>query len=541
MREESIARGTLVLTVASFFNRFVGFALRILLIRIVGSEGIGLFVRASSVYVFLLSFASAGVPVAVAKLIAEERASHRAGPGDPHARRAGAPLRLIVDVALGIILVTCIIMTIFYILAARSIADFILKDPRTYAVMLCTAPALLVVGIDSAFRGCFQGLRWMEPIALSQTIERVVSAIVSLCMAYILIANGLEAAAAGISLGMVAGESAGLATLFIFYRRYVNLNQSVQGYGSGGARGARGREGGRNGEEVDLFGLLGDIFRIAVPVAVGRIAASAAHMMSAFLIPLRLQAGGMSLSKATSLYGDFAGVGLALVSFPTIFTIALSANLVPAVSSTAAERDYVKMARQVREAVRVTLITGLPLCSIFYALANPLCRIVFSAPEAGPVLSGLAIGAVFMYIRITTSSILQGLGMATLSVVSFIAGSLADFVLIYLFGAEPLIGIHAAVIGFGAGAALNSWINLRAISRKLNMSWNWPGMIWSPVAGCAMLIIALPGFFEAVFEATGSEISALGVSLFAAIVFYGAILVVTGAVHIKAVWMALRR
>ncbi|HHV62738.1 MAG TPA: polysaccharide biosynthesis protein [Firmicutes bacterium] len=525
MREESIARGTLVLTVASFFNRFIGFVLRIVLIRIVGSEGIGLYVRASSVYMLLLSFASAGVPVAVAKLIAEVRAG-RGRPGDQCPYGAGASPRLIVNVALSIILITCTVITVFYILTARFVAGLFLKDPRTYAAMLCTAPALLIVGVDSAFRGYFQGIRWMEPIALSQTIERIVSAVASLCMSYILIASSLEAAAAGISLGMVAGEAAGLATLFAFYSRCINLNHTSRGREVGDAR---------------ISKLLVDIFRIALPVAVGRIAASAAHMMSAFLIPLRLQAGGVSLSRATSLYGDFTGVGLALVSFPTVFTIALSANLVPAVSRTSAERNYERMARQVREAVRVTLITGLPLCSIFYALADPLCRVVFDTPEAGPVLSGLAAGAVFMYIRITTSSILQGLGMATLAVVSFVIGSLADFVVIYLFGAEPSIGIHAAVIGFGVGAALNSWINLRALSRRLRMRWDWPGMLWSPVAGCTGLILALPGFYEAVFQATGSEIISLGVSLFTSAVFYGAVLVVTGAVHIKSVWMALRR
>ena len=67
----SFIRGTVVLMVAVFLTKLLGFVYRIQFMRIAGEEAVGIYMTAYPAFIFFLSLVQLGVPIAIAKVIAE--------------------------------------------------------------------------------------------------------------------------------------------------------------------------------------------------------------------------------------------------------------------------------------------------------------------------------------------------------------------------------------------------------------------------------------------------------------------------------------
>ena len=170
--------------------RFVGAAMRILLAAIFGDEGIGLYQMAYPVYSSLLAISTAGIPVAVSKLVSENIALR-------DFREAARVFRI----AMVILSLTGLVIALLLFFGAEIVAERIVKEPRAVYPIMAIAPAIFFVTIMSAIRGFFQGQQKMIPTAASQVVEQIGRVAVSLALALWLLPVGLEFAAAGAAAG----------------------------------------------------------------------------------------------------------------------------------------------------------------------------------------------------------------------------------------------------------------------------------------------------------------------------------------------------
>lgn len=203
LRKQSFIQGAMILLAAGLLNRVLGFVPRIALPRMIGAEGVGLIQLVFPFTIVLLTLISGGIPLAVAKLVAE---------ADSKGDSAGASriLKLAVSISLGISLIAVVVC----LLLSDFIATRIMTDSRVHSAFLAMIPVLPLVAVSSVWRGYFQGKQNMVPTAMSQTAETVFRIVFTLLFAWLLLPFGLEAAAAGGVLGMVAGECAGLLVLW---------------------------------------------------------------------------------------------------------------------------------------------------------------------------------------------------------------------------------------------------------------------------------------------------------------------------------------
>ncbi|RDV82415.1 stage V sporulation protein B [Ammonifex thiophilus] len=428
MARQSLLAGTAVLTFASLLNRLLGFIYQIFLIRILQAEGIGLFSMVFPLYVMALVLGSAGIPAAVAKLVAEAQAQGNPG-------RIARIFRL----ALLLTAVSSLLVTAAAFALAPLMAQRILTNPQAYLPFVCLLPSIPIVSLCSVFRGLYQGWQDMSPTASSQIIEQVVRVFSGLALAFCLAPSGVAAASCGASLGVVAGETAGFLFLLFLFRRQLPLVSS-----------------GKDGLWKEFFPLIS----FALPVTFTRLSSTLFLSLEALLIPHRLVAGGHSISEATALYGQFAGVAETLLYTPSIVTVSLATALVPAVAEAAASRDPYLLRSRIYNALRLTLIVGLPSAATLYLLATPLCQQIFGYPEAGVPLRLLALGAPFLYLQQTTTSILQGLGYPFLPFRNLVLASSAKIALLFWLTALPPLGIKGAALAFAAGYFFMAVLNL---------------------------------------------------------------------------------
>ena len=164
MANVSFLRGAMVLTIAGIVVKILGGINRILLSRLLGGEGIGLYQMAYPVYILLLSIVGAGIPIAVSIMVAEQAA-----------RGNFSGTRRILHVTLSVMFVVAILCGIGMVVGARVLVDTgLVSDPRAYLPLAVLAPALSLSILTCCFRGYFQGLQLMTPTAVSQMIDQFV-------------------------------------------------------------------------------------------------------------------------------------------------------------------------------------------------------------------------------------------------------------------------------------------------------------------------------------------------------------------------------
>ena len=461
MARRTFVYGAVILLGANLLNRLLGFAYQYLIMINIGGEAYGLFNMVFPIYMLALVITTAGIPLAIAKMVSEEVSLGRIS-------NAQSIFRL----SLWLLSISGAIVSIALYFLSPYIAHRVFSDPRVVNVFLICTPAIFIVSVSSVFRGYFQGLQNMVPTAISQICEQLVRVAVGYTSALRLLSNGVEWAAAGLALGMLAGEFVGLISIVFQYQR---------------AKSKITREG--PATSYSSRQILSRLWQLASPVTVGRLLSTGLSSLDAIIIPLRLQVAGYTAREAVTLFGQLGGSAFTLLTFPSVFTFALATSLVPAISEAAIRRQLNVVRARSAEAIRLTILIGIPCLIILFYFSRPLTAF-FKSADIAPILRVLALGGIFSYIQQTTTGILQGLGKVHLPVLhSIIAAIIRIPALIYLT-ALPQWGLRGTAWAFTLGYFIMAVLNLMAISRYTGMPLDLQRFVLQPVfGGVGMLLV----------------------------------------------------
>jgi len=501
--------------IAGFINRILGFIMRVVLVRLIGDEGIGLFQMVFNIYLSLVILTTGGFPTAVSKLISEKIA---------HNKYLQA-VRIFKNAAVLVICLSSIFALILFF-SASFISSSILADQRTYYSLLAIAPAIIFCSAASIFRGFFQGLQIMTPSALSQIFEQVIRFISTIFLIYLTAGRGIEYTGAGIALGIGIGELAGFILLAVFMIRTVsthfpkNINSK---------------------SATPVLITLKRLSQIAVPITAGQVFSSAMQSLEAIIIPARLQTAGYSIQESTSLFGHLSGMASPLILFPTVITVALTTSLVPAISKLKAQNNTAVIASRYLKVLWVIICMGIPSFVIFYRFGEAICGLVYGYPQAGLPLSILAFGTLPLYYLIASSGILYGLGKPMINLFNWFIGSSIKLVLMYYLTAEPQLGIAGASLSIVVQYYIIAYLNFRAIAHRIGMTVNVKKVIIKPLAAGMIMFFSIPYITEKIEILFGSTFQGLILNLLTAVLIYFATLILTGGVTIKDLKQFLNR
>ena len=206
---DSIIVASSILAVAQIIVRIISLVYRIPMIRIVGAEGMGYYANAYEVYQFLLLVSSNGIPVAFSLLSASYLA-----------KREYKNLQRLLKgtmVFAGMIGFVLAALTFF---GAGWIARAMFNMDEVAPSLRVLAPTIFVCALLGVYRGYFQGKNSMMPTAISQIIEQIIHAVVSVAAAWLLIGLGPSMGAAGGTLGTFLGAVGGLGFCVLIYHLY---------------------------------------------------------------------------------------------------------------------------------------------------------------------------------------------------------------------------------------------------------------------------------------------------------------------------------
>ena len=488
--------GATILAVGIATVKIIGMLYKIPLVSVIGDAGYADFSNAYNIYSVLLTISTAGLPVALSKMVSEASTMGRRD-------QVHKVFRVALSAFLALGLISFFIM---YFGAARLAG--LMGDSMAADSIRVLSPAVVCVGCLAAFRGYAQGHGNMVPTAASQVIEALCKLVIGLALAVYLMGLGRpeHEGAAGAIAGVTVGTILALGYMvvsFALQRRREDpcLDRSTDSAG----------------------GILKTLLTIAIPITLSSSMVGIVTVIDSALVQSQLQkalltvpdswalyedfldfgplsaalAGGADSAAALtaaeeasrSLYGNYAGT-LTIYNLPSSLMVAITASVIPAISAALARRSRKSARRIAAASLRMCAIAALPMGVGLLVLGEPIIRLLFRSLDpalAGALLSTLGVASIFVCVMMVCNSILQAYGFINLPVVIMLLGGVVKIAVNYNLVVMPQVGIYGAPMGNVLCFGLVCVLDLIVVSRVIP---GFPGLFslfGKPVLAAAVM------------------------------------------------------
>lgn len=392
-----------ILAAAGMISRVIGLLYRSPLHRVIGDLGMGYYNTAFNFYNIVLMISSYSIPAAISKVIAQKlalkeyRAAHK-----------------------------MFVCALGYVLAVGGVASLILffgaglfVEPEVIPVLRAFAPTIFVYGILGVLRGYFQAHKSMAQTSVSQILEQIANAIVSVGAAYLLIRSSFAAMEVPAdregkvlwgtkgAVGSAMGTGAGVLTALLFMLGMYALNKGL----------IHKRVRSDVHEDADSYG---DILKTITLVVTPFILSTAVYQLSSTVNNILYTRALPALKELDTVdihsrWGVFSGQSQTISNIPVAFASAMAVAMLPAVAQLTAAKKIGEARAKVGLAVKTTMIISIPCAVGLFALARPVTALLFKNTQesedlATGLLMALAVSVVFYSLSTLNSQILQGLG-----------------------------------------------------------------------------------------------------------------------------------
>ena len=493
-KKQNFIHGAAILTVGVIIMKLLGFIYKIPLGNILGDEGYSMFTSAYSIYFIFFTLATAGLPVALSRLIAEADANGRVKQEEKTFR-----------VALATFAVIGVIFALVLFLFPEWLAAKYLENPDAALSIKAMAPSILLVCLVSAYRGYCQGNGNMIPTTVDEVLEVLFKVISGLILASCLLKAGYgkPVGSAGAILGVSIGSVISLLYMIIYKRRHYSELSAPYTAGIHAPNDTPADD-----ELVDsAWKIVKDILSIGIPIAFGACIMAILNSVDSKLCMNRLQsAAGFSYYQAKVLYGVY-GKAQTLFNLPAAFITPLTIAIVPEISGAIAKGANAAARKTSADAMRISAVISLPMGVGLTVLAYPIMNVLYpNSNAAGPgLLAIMGAASFFVCTVLMENAILQASGHEKLTMVTMISGGIVKIIVNWFLVAQRSINIYGAPVGTLVSYVVMALINyificvalrhrpklLRIFARPLAASVLMGAAAWAIYGLCARFIGAV--------------------------------------------------
>lgn len=460
----SFIKSVFILGLGGFIAKLLGAFYRIPLTNIIGSYGMGIYQLVFPLFSLLLTISTAGIPVAVSKLVAEKAALRQYRQANKVFATALAMLA-----AFGL----CGSALLFFM--ADNIAALQGNADASSAYKLI-APAVFLVCVISAYRGYFQGLMQMTPTAVSQIVEQVVKMAVGLYCAVRFMPDVIKSVNYAI-LGVTLSEAAAVILLFIMY-----LSQK-----------SKPRPPELSAQPFDRRHTVRTLMVLCLPITLSGLIIPLTQLVDSVLVLNLLQA-----SNSTELYGLWAGPVHSLLNMPVVLTLGIATAIVPAVSKHYARGDEEGAKQKAAFSIKLTVVLGLPCSLGLIALAEPITKLLYGGLSYEEILISAdmvrvaGVSVLFLSLVQTSTAVLQAGGRLYAPVVFlFLATAVKTALSVVLLG-NGAVNIFGAPLSSVICYFVACLLDLVYIVRKQKVKLDLNDTLLKPLAcGLTMTVFLL--------------------------------------------------
>ncbi|WP_101844407.1 stage V sporulation protein B [Halobacillus sp. Marseille-P3879] len=443
MTKQTFLHGALILVAAGLITRLLGFINRIVVARIMGEEGMGLYMMALPTLILVTTITQFGLPVAISKRVSEAEAN-----GDE------TQVKRILVISLSITGSLSLIFTAGLFLFAPIVAEYFLTDARAMAPLLAVTPIIPITAVSAVLRGYFQGRQNMKPQAISQVIEQIVRITTVAFLTKLFYPYGVQYAAAGAMIAVIIGEFVSL----LYMTRQFALHKTFKWRKSWKKHIQEGKE------------TLQQLMTIAIPTSGSRLIGSLTYFFEPILVAQSLAIAGLTAVETTKQYGGLTGYILPLLFLPTFLTHALGVSLVPSISESAAKKQFGTINYRILQAIRLSLASGGLITVIYVLFPVATLSIVYGTDQGGFLLQFMAPFFLMHYIQTPLQASLQALDLAKSAMWNTLIGAAVKFIVLAVLSSQPEFGINGVAVAMVVGSVIVTLLHLSVLVRATSFT-----------------------------------------------------------------------
>ena len=392
MKNSKFIQSTIVLIIGGLITKILGMVIKIVTTRLIGTEGIGLYMLITPTFTLLIALAQLGFPVAISKLVAEDKSNNK------------NLVFSIIPISLMINLVIILLLLIF----SPIIANNLLHESRTYLAIIGMAFVLPFISISSIIRGYFFGKERMIPHVVSNICEDVIRIIIIIIGIPIFIKKGLDYA-------------------IFFLPKNFSLNKQ---------------------DFKPIKSDIKNIFSISIPTTGSRLIGNIGYFFEPIILTSTLLYVGYNNSFIVNEYGIISGYVIPLLLLPSFFTMAISQALIPVISKSYSNNHFNYAKSKIKQAIIFSLIIGVPITILFEVIPEVPLKLIYNTTEGVSYLRVLAPICLMQYIQSPLASALQAMGKAKIAMNATLIGIIIRTSLLFILSLFK-IGMWGLVIATG--------------------------------------------------------------------------------------------
>ena len=420
-----IATNASIVTGLSIAERALGFLYRVVLSRLIGAEGLGLYQVALSLFGLFLTIGTGGLPITVSRMISKSKAEKDLI-GEQKNVTAGVVASLLLTLPFSILL---------FVFGDK--IPFLFSDSRSFDVFKILILGLSLSSVYAIFRGFFWGNKeFLAPSVMEITEEAV------MVVAGILLLRNVSSAAVGAQKAAWAVVisyvcSFTISFLWFFFKK---------------------------GKFCSPKGTLKPLFSAALPITSVRASTSLVSSAVAVLLPAMLIRSGMSESQALEAFGVVSGMVLPILFIPSTVIGSLALVLVPEISEDFYQKNFTRLRVNLARGLKFSVFVACLLIPFIFTLGKDLGALAYSNLEAGEMIRYSAPLLLPMSVTMITTAELNSMGFEKKTFLFFFISAAVMFLCILFLPA--VCGAYAYVIGLGASYVVNSVCNLIVFAKK---------------------------------------------------------------------------
>ena len=423
-------KSTLILIIGGFFTKLLGMVIKIVLTRLVGTTGIGLYSMIMPTFLLLINISQLGLPTALNVLISS----------DKYNTKNLVFTSIIISLTINLIIFLLLLFTINYL------SINMLNDERLRFGLLSIGFVLPFITVSNCLRSYFFAKERMWPHVITNIIEDLVKLILIVVGSPFFLSKGFEYLVAYIILTNIASE---LSSIIIFLFLIPNFKCSKKDL---------------TPNKKNIKSLL----QIAIPTTGSRLIGSIGYFLEPIIITYVLLKIGYTNNFIVNEYGIINGYVMQLVLLPSFFTSAISQSLIPLVSKNYTNNNFNNIKRKIRQAIIFSCLIGIPATIAFELFPDLLLKLLFNTDKGVTYIKVIAPICLLHYIQSPISSSLQAMNKARISMLGTLLGMIIRTVSLFIFSYLH-IGLWSLIIATSINivfVTVFDFINVKRILKK---------------------------------------------------------------------------
>lgn len=377
-----------------------------------------------------VTLVGAGVPLTISKITASNKVTNNY-----------SNTYSMVKSALRLEIVFALFLTIIIIVFKNTFTLF-LGSNSSYYMLIALIPAIISTGVYTPFKGYLWGEEQYFKVSIVEFIEQIIKIVLLFVLVKINVdLNSLT------PLGVAVTISAVISTIIgvVFY--FTN--------------------GGRlNGKDIKYK----PIIESSLPLTTTRFFNSLMQPLISIIIPFKLVALGYTKAQSLSMLGVAMGMTFPLLTIPSTLIGSLAMVLIPEIATMLKAGKSNSLHKQISSSILFTMCCSFICIPFLYALAEPICMLLFNNYDAGLYLKYASWTVIPTGLSAITTSILNSLGKERQTFIYFLISSIITILMVMFL--TRVFGIHSLFISLGFGMLVTFILNMQKIKKTINYKHN---------------------------------------------------------------------